>query len=395
MRLISHRNTAVLIFSLALIVRLAYAVPQNDAIKGDACVYDALAVSLSRGDGYVNYNGGAHSLYPPLYPFFLSVIYKFFGHSYAAVRVVQSIIGAFSCVLIFLIGKKMHSFALGAISGFFSIFYLPFIKSAGRLLSELLFTFFLLLIVFYALKVREDKKFRYCATMGLLSGAAVLTRSVAMFLPFLTIPVFIYSEKRHFRGALKKYMTVLLFFGLSMSPWIMRNYNVYHAFVPTTTEGGFGLYLSYFPPGGIFGLAPRSDPILVEAGKIKDPLLCNKFLIRKTLAFIVNNPKKVLALEFKKILYQWAPFDWEIVEGRWFNLPYLAALPFFILGLFFALKEFIKFYPVLLPIIYIQAMTLIFYGSPRFRLPVDPYIFIISILGVLKLKGRILPAVRK
>jgi len=90
-------------------------------------------------------------------------------------------------------------------------------------------------------------------------------------------------------------------------------------------------------------------------------------------------------LEFKKILYLWAPFDWEIIGNRWFNLIYVAILPFFGLGLILALKDFWKNYSILLPLIYFQIMALVFYGSPRFRLPIDPYIFIVAIVGILGL----------
>jgi hypothetical protein len=171
-----------------------------------------------------------------------------------------------------------------------------------------------------------------------------------------------------------------------MAPWIIRNYKVHHRFIISSAEGGMAFYASYFPPGGVFGFSGASDPAVSEAySKIKSSALRNEFLIKKTIEFIVNNPKKVLVLELKKILYLWAPFDWEIVEGRWFNLAYVMTLPFFALGLFFAFKEFMRFYPVLLPVIYTQVMTLVFYGSPRFRLPIEPYMFIISAAAVLKL----------
>jgi hypothetical protein len=152
-----------------------------------------------------------------------------------------------------------------------------------------------------------------------------------------------------------------------------------------STQGGLTLYSSYVPPDGIFGkFANPDDPVLVEAGKITSPVLYSDFLVKKTLAFIISNPGKVLSLEFKKLLYFWAPFDWEIVGGRWFNFVYAALLPFFALGLFFSLKELKKFYIILAPILYLQIMTLIFYGSPRFRLPIEPYIFILAGIGIVE-----------
>jgi hypothetical protein len=148
-------------------------------------------------------------------------------------------------------------------------------------------------------------------------------------------------------------------------------------------QGGFAFYSSYCPANGIFGMnAASDDPVVIESNKISSPVMRSNFLAKKTLGFIVNNPQKVLILEFKKILYFWAPFDWEIVGGRWFNFVYVIILPFFALGFILALRHFRKNYPVLLPIIYFQIMTLIFYGSPRFRLPIEPYLFILAITGI-------------
>ena len=376
------------IFSLALIVRLVFVLRYSGIPEGDAYIYDRLAMSIAQGEGYVNDDGTAHSLYPPLYPFFLSIIYGFFGHSYAAVRIVQSIIGAFSCILIYSIGKKAIGAAVGGIAALVSIFYLPFVKSAGLLLTELIFTFLLLLVIFYLLKIREGPRFKNYVILGFLLGISLLTRSVTMLFPIFMLPVFIYLKDHDHSERLKKYAIILLFFGLSITPWIIRNYIIYQKFIPASTQGGFAFYSSYCPRDGIFGMnASSDDPIVIEANKISSPVSRSNFMFKKTFKFIADNPKKVLKLEFKKILYYWAPFDWEIVGGRWFNLVYVTMLPFFALGFILALKQFRKNYIILLPIVYFQIMVLIFYGSPRFRLPVEPYLFIVAAYGILQCYG--------
>lgn len=386
MKFVKGRYVLALIFLLAFIVRLMVVLQGDDIPAGDAYVYDRLAVSISQGNGYVDNNGSPHSLYPPFYPFFLSIIYRFFGHSYFAVKVIQSIIGAFSCVLIYLIGKKAIGAAVGGIAAFISIFYPPFVKSAGLLLTELIFTFLLCLIVFYLLKIRQNLKLKNCIILGFLLGIAALTKSVMILFPFFTMAVFVYSRERHFLDRLKGSVAMLLFFSLSITPWIVRNYDVYHSFVPISAESGLGLYSSYCPGGGgTFGfIASPDDPVVVEANRISSPVLRSRFFIKKTFEFIVNNPRKILELELKKILYLWAPFDWEITGGRWFNFLYVAMLPFFILGFFIRARDFRKDLPLFLPIIYFQIMTLIFYGSPRFRLPIEPYLFILAGVGILQ-----------
>jgi len=375
----------ILIFLLAFIVRFIFVLQSDEIPLSDASVYDRLALSIAKGEGYVNTDGTPHSFYPPFYPFFLSIIYKIFGHSYGAVRVVQSVIGALSCMLIYLIGKRIYSNAAGLIASFVSIGYFPFIKSAELLLTELIFTFLLLLIILYLLKIQESLRFKDCVILGILLGISLLTKSVMLFFPLFIVPVFFYMRRYDYSTVFKKYMAVLCFFGLLMVSWGIRNFNIFHRFAPVTTQTGIGFYSSYRPPDGIFGrLATAEDPVIREAGRIKDPVLKSNFLIKKTLEFIINHPKEVAVLELKKILYLWVPFDWEIVGGRWFNLVYMVMLPFFAIGFVLSFKRFRKFYPILLPVFYFQLMTLIFYGSPRFRLPIEPYIFILSIIGILE-----------
>ena len=408
MKHIKQNHLIPIIFLLALIIRLIFVIPSENIPSSDAANYDRLGLSLSKGLGYADNNSTPHSYCPPFYPFFLSVIYKIFGHSYPAVRVIQSIIGALICVFIYLAARKVCAVRVGLWSAFISMAYPPFIKSAELLLTELFFTFVLVLIVFYLLEIQEGAGLKKCAILGLLLGVSSLTRPVMLLFPFFIIPVFIhspatgglsippkepralarvgsiYSNRMSLPKMLKKYSVVLLFFSLVILPWVARNYSIYHKFVLVSTHGGATLYSSYCPPKGIFGmLATAEDPIMAEASRIASPVEQSDFLTKKTIDFIKNNPAKVCVLELKKILYLWAPFDWEIVGGRWFNFIYVIALPFFAIGFLFAVRRLKIFYPILLPIIYFQIMTLIFYGSPRFRLPLEPYLFILAIIGVM------------
>ena len=396
MKHIKQHHLMLVIFLLALIIRLIFVIPSKNIPSSDAASYDSLGLSLSKGDGYVNADGSPNSFRPPFYPAFLAIIYKFFGHSYPAVRVIQSIIGAIACVLIFLIAGRIGGSSMGFLSSFLFAAYPPFIKSAELLLTELFFTFILLLIIFYLFKIQEHIRNKDCIILGILLGIGLLTRSMMILFPFFIIPVFIYSKKGPLLNIFKKYMIVLLFLGLTVLPWIIRNYAVYHKFVPVSTQGGITFYSSYRPPNGIFGmLATEDDPVVVEAIKISSPVSSSDFLVKKTWNFIVNNPRKVLFLEFEKIIYLWAPFDWEIIGGRWFNFIYAAMLPFFAVGFFLSLRRFKRFYLILLPIIYLQITSLIFYGSPRFRMPIEPYLFILSMVGINGIWNYILKKRRK
>lgn len=389
MRFNKNYYPIVIIFFIALVIRLAYAVKSNEMPSADAVRYDALGLSLAQGKGYVDLNGKPCSFYPPFYPAFLSVVYLIFGHNYLAVRIIQSIIGSFSCVLIWLIAKTLINNKAGIIAGMVSVIYFPFIKSAELLSTELLFTFLLLLVTLFLVKAPKSLEGKKIAVLGVLLGIAVLTKATMLLYILFIVPMFFFWRgKRTFMYAFKKYVVMFIFFAMSILPWTIRNFIVYHKIVPIATQGGITLYSGYCPPGGIFGkLAGDEDPIAFEASKISCPAEQSNFLVKQTISFIRKNPAKIPVIELKKILYFWAPFDWEVVGGKWFNVIYVIMAPFFILRFFVVFREFKKFYSILLPIAYFQIVSLVFYGSPRFRLVIEPFLFIFSAAAILELYG--------
>ena len=107
---------------LALAVRLMYTArvmsdPNYIETGGDARFYDRLAVGLVDGQSV------ASSGYPLLilgYVRLLAVIYRLFGHSYLAVCLIQSLIGAAAVIGIWSIGKPVFGAAASLITAVFT-----------------------------------------------------------------------------------------------------------------------------------------------------------------------------------------------------------------------------------------------------------------------------------
>ena len=89
------------VWTAALLIRLIYLIqvrdfPHFQTLVGDAQGYDTWAGRLAADRWQWN-----ETYYQaPLYPYFLSVIYGTIGHDLWAVRIIQCIMGASSCVLI-------------------------------------------------------------------------------------------------------------------------------------------------------------------------------------------------------------------------------------------------------------------------------------------------------
>src|SRR3989304_165291 len=93
----------LIIFLIALLLRIVYTFqlksgsPLYDFPVVDALMYDSWGWKIAQGDWL-----GERIFYdPPLYAYFLGVIYKIFGHNYLAPRIIQAFIGSLSCVLIY------------------------------------------------------------------------------------------------------------------------------------------------------------------------------------------------------------------------------------------------------------------------------------------------------
>lgn len=372
------------IFTLALLPRVFCPFYSGISAPNDTDGYDKLAMSVLGGKGFA-LDGELTSFHEPFYSYFLAAVYYLFGHSYIVIKVMQGILGSVTCVIIFLISKRVFNLKVAVISALIACFYPAFVKSAGHLMTENLFTFIFIIAIFYLLKYTQKQDFHNLIFLGIALGIAALTRSVILFLPLLIILLFIKRDILSIRGFRKYILSVVVFilcFLLPIIPWTLRNWQVHHRFIPICTKGGLVLYSSYFPKDGkLYGFT-TNDLITEKAKLTGSEAEQSSFLFKETLKSIRNNPQRVLKLELLKIAYFWSPFDWEIIGYGVYNFMYVFILPFFIFGIFITFRRFKELLPIYLPVLYAFAIALITYGSPRFRLPIEPYIIIIASCGI-------------
>jgi len=371
----------LLIFLLTLSIRLVYIVNCNELPTYDQSSYDEMATSISEGEGY-KLNGAATAFKVPFYSMFLGGIYYIFGHKYIIARIIQSIIGTLICIIVYFISKELFGFKIGVLSAFIISIYPPLIKIPSLLLSENLFIFLLSFILWALFYLKKRNSLIIQILIGVSLGLTILTRGIAIFLPIVIYLILrTFDLERPYRTA----FVVFFFLAITISPWILRNYLIFGRPV-LSTEGGRALYASWCPPKGkIFGLNPVDD-ITEKSLKISSEIERDTFLYKKALEniFSCKHFKKVLYLEILKILFFWCPFDWEILGGR-YNFGFGFIIPFFIYGVFLGCtKRYKDFYGLLLVLLYFQIFALIFYGSPRFRLPIEPLIIIIASFGLVK-----------
>lgn len=119
--------------------------------------------------------------------------------------------------------------------------------------------FFLLALIF-TYKVIQAGKAGAAILLGIFSGLAALTRAVFVgFFPVLLFLVWWMGRRNGTEKALPMVLAVL-FFGLVLTPWTLRNYALHGTLVPVSSWGGQSLLIGNNPfATGTWSLKPGFD----------------------------------------------------------------------------------------------------------------------------------------
>lgn len=405
-----RRYDLLAVLTLAAALRFLLLLLWSPELSGDALDYDRLAHSLIDGRGYINPRGELSSLRPPLYPAFVAAGYALTGGTVQAVRFLQATLDLGTVALTYLIGRQLFGRGPGLLAALLISVNLGTVAATGRLLSETLFTFLLMATVAVTVRwlwaMREGRVQGVVALglgTGVLLGAATLTRGIFLLYTVPVVALVAWSRWGHGpasdrvpsapalrKATWGKILVVPVTFVLVLTPWTLRNYRVHGAFVPVTTQIGTMLYASYNPPKGIFGLAPR-DEVTAAAEQLSEPE-ASAALVRAAVDSIRTSPGKALRLEALKVLYFWAPLDWEILPFYGAFTPtyaFIAVWSLFYVVLRLPPENSPPTWPAWLPILYFFGMALLFQGSPRYRLPVEPLLALFAAAGLATLDRRV------
>lgn len=378
-----QRYFLALIFITALSLRIGYAFLEKVTPFQDAAGFDEIGRHIAEGKGYRISDGPIEEdkavLWPPGYPFFLGLTYKIFGHSYPAVWIIQSIIAAFICILIFFIANRLFGREVARVSAIISAICFNLVIYPAMLLSETLFLLLILLCFIYIYKTDALSLDSRYVIAGIFGGLSVLTRPIILiFFLFFGIVSF----KKNNRGIMLFLFPIILF----VSFWIARNYYIYHRFIPITTVGdqiwdGHHLQATgrYNMPEDISGNLSGQEYLKME-----------KLGYLRGLEFILKHPIKTLFLELRKISLffsllrtdGWWPYMKGI--GRIFSLILsllfnLLIFGFGITGIVFSYAKVNKYISWMRKFIFISVLSLIpFIVEARYRLTVYPFMIIFA-----------------
>ncbi len=305
------------------------------------------------------------------------------------VRVIQSLLMIFGGWMVFnislLIFKKE---SVAFISFFIYLSYPFFIFYQGMLLSETLFIYFLLTSFYFLYKWKEEGFLfdRYFYLTNIFFILCIYTKATLIFLPPILVTILFFAIRKKTKYAIKIFISSSLVFILLMSPWWIRNYQIFNEFIPFTTSSGANLYLGNNPNnklGGVdWGVDVERD-IVDEISLIKGESDRNKAYTKRALSYIENNPLVFVEHVWFKFKRFWniAPNAKSYSSGahKWITIISFTPILFFsIISLYFNRSFFNKLTPIYVLIVFFTILHVVVISSLRYRLPLEPFLIIIS-----------------
>ena len=165
-----------------------------------------------------------------------------------AFRVFQVILEVLSLMLVFFIARKLFNSKVGIIAFILEAIYIPNLWVTHIILTECIFKFLVLALVYFTIYAIEEKKLIYYVVGGMLLGITCLFRPTIGAYPIVVLVLWIY-KKYKFKDMVKWTIVVTSMFVIVMSPWWIRNYNTFNRFIPCTLSSGNpmiqGSYIHY------------------------------------------------------------------------------------------------------------------------------------------------------
>jgi Dolichyl-phosphate-mannose-protein mannosyltransferase len=245
----------VLMVAVALAIRLAvipflYRDWMDPFVLGH-WAFGLVARSIDTGHGFGNVfapNTGPTAVLAPVYSYLLAGIFKLFGIetkvSVVAALSLNSVFSALTCVPVFLLAEQAFGDRVAKWAGWgwvlspYGIYY-----GADWAWSTCLVTLELCWLFFFAWRLENSSRTRDWIWFGLFGGIAALTEPVVLsVVPFLGL--WTLYRRYKLRRPWKVPMVAAAVAAIAvMAPWIARNYEVFHRFIPVRSGYGLELYI--------------------------------------------------------------------------------------------------------------------------------------------------------
>ncbi len=390
---------AIVVFFCALLVRIIYnvTVARGYIPEFDAGFYNTIAIHLDTEHCFCLQSHVPDTGRAPFWPFLIAAIYIVTGvHNFYA-RLFLCFLGSGTCVLTYLFARDIFNKKIALVVGVIAAVYPGLFIYDGWLYSESVFTFCVMVFAYSLFRLQRAPRPGWMISCGISLACAALTRpnGISLFVLVLIWAIFMLRARiLPWRTVAQAVLVITcLTFGL-IAPWTLRNYTVSHKFILVATGGGAVLAGSYNDTAVTSTLFGYTG-MWVSAENIRPPLTDESDAGETAYAihWIETHPGEMPYLLSMHFINMWRPYTSEqglpVIEFPtrlssrilW-NLMNTTPVMIILLagwGLIVTLRSKWK---DLLAAYLVIGLTIVlcvaFYGSSRFRAPIEPLLVLLA-----------------
>jgi Dolichyl-phosphate-mannose-protein mannosyltransferase len=383
---------------LLLISRLTLVILLEVQPWSDLRWYYERALELLERSSYSE-RGVPTAYWPVGYPAFLAGVMALTSPSLLAGQIANLVLSLCSMFMLYWwCLRHFDSPRVGAVAALMLSVYPNHMGYSVGLYSEPLFT--VLLLALFMLSHPESGWLKVCLS-GVVAGLACLTKAQSLLLaPLIVFALSLPSMTLlGARVAVLRTVAATLVMLMTISPWTYRNWSVFHALIPVSTNGGMSLLAGNNPAMSTSLMDNYSDRHpLVDSVKfsVADQSQADRRAKAAAWAWIRENPTQFLALMPKKLFRLWAvdgESEWLFQAGykgydenrSWFRGIRVVNQIYYLCLLVAAALAMLRWpkslrwrepaaYPVPLMLILFSALSMVFSGQSRYHAPMMPFI---------------------
>jgi 4-amino-4-deoxy-L-arabinose transferase-like glycosyltransferase len=378
----AEREFVLALVAVAIGLRVATVLLLQNTPVSDYVAYDGAAKLLASGEGY------PPSAYrPPGMAFWLAGLYSVWGPSQLVAQLGNAAIGGAYAWITYVVARQVVATPAARFAALLAAVFPSLVIDAttldyGPLLGCVLFG---TVALFQRRAPIGVHPWWYVVLIGVLLAGAAFLKPIGVLLPFV-FGVCYWRRGASAGRAARNTVLMLAAMLLTLAPWSLRNYRLFGRFVPVTTSGGAGLWVTNNPQAdGLSMSRPECPAGMNEAEH-------DSVLWKQAWAYLSAHPGQFARLVPAKAAYQWgtsttilsfiAPGRLSATTEQVLKMVMNTAWTFVCVLFVIALcqnrigRSTAIFWPLLAVLAYVWGIHQFYEAQCKYHLPVLPVLFI-------------------
>lgn len=302
-----HARTITLVaLGLSVVIAGGYAITLGGELRFyDEHVYVGITSSLAHGHGFTLDGTQPTAYRPPGYLFLLLPVYLATGGSVLAMRMIGVLALTGSVWFTYLLGRRVHSPATGALAALVVACYPLLVYTATTLYPQVPALFLLLLTIELAMRALPESgpSRTGMAVLAGLSGGLLMLTVPTFGVTAVGLIAWLAWRQRVASRRISWRTVVVLLVATAVLPaaWCARNAAQLHAFVPVSTNDGVNLILGNSPNATADSGTDTDISVYQRQAAQLGEVEADHFYTGQALAWIKQHPGRAAVLYAEKV----------------------------------------------------------------------------------------------